>query len=160
VLAHLLQHTHAEVLLLSRDMRPDLRARAQAIGCARWVSMSSTAAQLVEAVESAYRGQNPAPRDVRACREVGLTPRELEVLTLITQGLSNDEIAAQLFLAVNTLKSHIRATYERIGVGTRAQAVAWAIQNGIAPAPPRRRRPSGHSTSGVAGGAPTGVVTP
>jgi len=130
-LAHLVKHQEPAVLLLSRDMRPDLRARAQAMGCARWVSMSSTTAQLLGAVETAFRGE-PAGRTDRPGGEVGLTPREFEVLALVAQGLSNDEIAAQLFVSPNTLKSHIRTTYKRIGVTTRAQAVVWALQNGIA----------------------------
>ena len=138
-LAHLVQHSQAEVLLLSRDLRPDLRARAQAMGCARWVSMSSTTAELISAVESAHRGQAPLQPPAGAGGDVGLTGREHDVLTLITQGLSNEEIARRLYLAPDTLKSHIRSAYKRIGVATRPQAVAWAMQNGIAPGRPQPR---------------------
>lgn len=60
-----------------------------------------------------------------------LTVREAEILALIVQGLSNDAICRKLTISSNTLKSHIRQAYRRIGVTTRAQAVAWASQNGV-----------------------------
>jgi DNA-binding NarL/FixJ family response regulator len=60
-----------------------------------------------------------------------LTPREVEILLLIAEGLSNDEIARKLFVSHNTLKSHIRRAYRKIGVATRAQAVAWAAHHGM-----------------------------
>jgi DNA-binding CsgD family transcriptional regulator len=62
-----------------------------------------------------------------------LSPREVEVLSLVTQGMSNQEIADRLFLTINTLKSHIRQAYKKIGVSSRAQAVAWCMQHGFAP---------------------------
>ncbi|MDH2414914.1 response regulator transcription factor [Nocardioides sp. CER19] len=68
----------------------------------------------------------------RAVEDAGpLTRREAEIVGLIAQGLSNDEIAAKLVISHNTLKSHIRQAYRRIGVSTRAQAVAWANQHGL-----------------------------
>jgi DNA-binding NarL/FixJ family response regulator len=68
----------------------------------------------------------------RAAEERGpLTVRETEIMALIVQGLSNVEIADKLVISANTLKSHIRQAYRKIGVATRAQAVAWATQHGI-----------------------------
>jgi DNA-binding NarL/FixJ family response regulator len=60
-----------------------------------------------------------------------LTPREAEIMTLIAQGLSNEAIAGTLVISANTLKSHIRQAYRKIGVTTRAQAVGWATQRGL-----------------------------
>lgn len=57
------------------------------------------------------------------------TPREAEIMGLIVQGLSNEQIAARLVISANTLKSHIRQAYRKIGVSTRAQAVAWMGQH-------------------------------
>lgn len=132
-LDHLLHHTDARVLLLSRDMRPDLRARALAMGACSWISMSSHAATLVEAVELTAVGKPVPDQDEHLGNGAGLSQREVEILALIAQGLSNQEIVDRLHLALNTVKSHIRSTYRKINVTTRSQAVAWAMQNGFAP---------------------------
>ncbi len=55
-----------------------------------------------------------------------LTPRELEILHLITQGLSNDEIASDLVVSVTTVKKHISHIYGKLNVQRCAQAIAWA----------------------------------
>lgn len=128
---HLLNETDARVLILSRDMRPDLRARALARGATHWVSMSTGAGDLVEAVELTAAGKPLPDQDEGLGHDVGLSPREAETLALITQGLSNQEIADRLFLTINTLKSHIRQAYRKIGARNRAQAVAWCLQNGF-----------------------------
>jgi DNA-binding NarL/FixJ family response regulator len=134
-LDHLLLHTPAHVLIYSHDMRPDLRARAQAKGCVAWISMSCSAEELVEAIEKAAVGRFVGGHPDRVGNELGLTTREVEVLSLLTQGLSNQEIAARLYVTPSTLKTHIQRTYRQIGVSTRAQAVAWAMQHGFQPAP-------------------------
>lgn len=66
-------------------------------------------------------------------REQGLTSREAEVIGLITQGLSNQEIAERLYLSINSIKSYIRSAYRTMGVSTRAQAVLWGVDHGLAP---------------------------
>ena len=58
-----------------------------------------------------------------------LSARESEVLALIARGYSNKEIADELFLSINSIKSHIRSAYRRIGVERRTQAVLWAIEH-------------------------------
>jgi DNA-binding NarL/FixJ family response regulator len=62
----------------------------------------------------------------------GLTTRETEVLRLIARGLSNPEIAAQLFISEATVKTHINNTFAKIGARHRAEAVRYAYQRGIA----------------------------
>ncbi|MEP7332012.1 MAG: LuxR C-terminal-related transcriptional regulator [Terracoccus sp.] len=59
-----------------------------------------------------------------------LTRREAQVLCLIGEGLSNQDIAAAIFVTVNTVKSYIRTAYRKIGVTSRAQAVRWALVHG------------------------------
>jgi LuxR family transcriptional regulator, maltose regulon positive regulatory protein len=60
-----------------------------------------------------------------------LSPRELEVLQLIAQGLSNDEIGKQLFLALDTVKGHNRRIYDKLQVQRRTEAVARARELGL-----------------------------
>jgi len=60
-----------------------------------------------------------------------LTPRQLEVLRLITRGLSNPEIARQLHIGDETVKSHLTVLLRKLGVRSRAQAAAYAVRNGL-----------------------------
>ena len=61
-----------------------------------------------------------------------LTPREQEILVAIGEGLTNAEIAAQLFLSESTVKSHVGRIFAKIGVRDRAQAVHYAYSHGLA----------------------------
>ena len=77
----------------------------------------------------------PDPQILAA--NLGLTPREGEVLTLIAEGLSNAEIASRLVVSEATVKSHVNHLLAKIGARGRAQAVSAAYQHGFAaPAPP------------------------
>ena len=67
--------------------------------------------------------------EARAAAEE-LSPRETEVLQMITEGLSNDEIARRLYLSINSVKTYIRTAYRKIGVTRRPQAVLWGVQQG------------------------------
>jgi LuxR family maltose regulon positive regulatory protein len=62
-----------------------------------------------------------------------LTPRELDVLHLISQGLSNKDIAEKLVIALNTVKRHTSSIYGKLGVKSRTQAVARARELGLLP---------------------------
>ncbi|WP_134767637.1 LuxR C-terminal-related transcriptional regulator [Nocardioides sp. 1609] len=60
-----------------------------------------------------------------------LTLRELDVIRLVTNGRSNQEIGAELYLGINTIKTYIRTAYRKIGVTTRVQAVLWGVHQGL-----------------------------
>ncbi len=75
----------------------------------------------------------PPDRAKLACRRSAPGCNDLEILALIAQGLPNSDIAARLFMTENTVKSHVRNAYRKIGAASRSQAVAWAMRNGFAP---------------------------
>src|SRR5512137_867688 len=64
-----------------------------------------------------------------------LSERELEILKLLATGLSNKEIAAQLFLSPNTVKVHLRNIFAKLGVQSRTEATLVAIQRGYVSVP-------------------------
>jgi len=77
----------------------------------------------------------PAPRafqiDTARVEQLGITPRELEILGLIADGLSNREIAARLFVSENTVKTHSSRVFEKLNAKRRTQAVQLAKAAGI-----------------------------
>ena len=75
----------------------------------------------------------PFVRDVGTVEALGVTPRELEILELIAAGLSNKEIAAKVFVSENTVKTHSRRLFDKLGARRRTQAVQLAKQRGLIP---------------------------
>lgn len=137
----LVKETTSAVLAISRDLRPDLGARALALGADGFVSLEISEDALIEALEAACRGESADDDNTvtgfdahehALGHDVGLTPREVDVLQLITQGLSNQEIAEQTYLSINSVKTYIRTAYRRVGVTSRSQAVVWCLQHGFA----------------------------
>lgn len=86
-------------------------------------------------IDSALTGQvalRAASRSLSwAEARFGLSPREAEVLQLMTQGGSNQRIAEQLFISDETVKSHVRAVLRKLGVQDRTQAVSLALREGL-----------------------------
>jgi two-component system, NarL family, response regulator LiaR len=66
-------------------------------------------------------------------RTLGITARELEILTLIARGLSNREIATQLFVSENTVKTHCARAFDKLGAARRTQAVQRGKELGLLP---------------------------
>lgn len=88
--------------------------------------------EVVVVKEVVVREPAPLPvRDEAKIREIGLTPRELEILELIAAGHSNREIAEKLFVSENTVKTHSSRVFEKLGVNRRVQAAQKARELGI-----------------------------
>ena len=152
--------TDSAVVALARDLRPDLAARAVAKGVDACVSMATDVDEILGVIRSALAGEGQpdasgpgaehgAPYAVLG-EEVGLTPRETEILRLLTLGLSNQQIADRCFLSINSVKSYIRSAYRRIDVTSRSQAVVWCLQHGFEP--PSDDPGPAHLTHDVVGG--------
>jgi DNA-binding NarL/FixJ family response regulator len=122
-------------------------------GASGYLTKDATSEQIREALRAAVRGEasiDPAVQHhlVGAIARTAplqwtppdqshlpddLTPREAEVLALIADGLSNAEIAERLTVSETTVKSHVNHLYLKTGARDRAQAVAYAYRNGLAP---------------------------
>ncbi|KAA6464913.1 response regulator transcription factor [Acidobacteria bacterium AB60] len=77
-------------------------------------------------------GVAPVPSgNDRKREELGITPREMEILGLVARGLSNREIAGTLFVSENTVKTHCSRAFEKLGAKRRTQAVQLAKEQGL-----------------------------
>lgn len=136
---------HASVVVLTTFNREDYLLGALRAGAVGFVLKNSRPEQLVEAVRSAAAGDGLlAPEVTRAVIAHAVTPRpderkgpppelterEAEVLALVARGLSNDEIAAQLYLGRATVKTHVSNVLAKLGLRDRVQAVVYAHEHG------------------------------
>ena len=96
--------------------------------------------ELLRGVRAAAAGDSPfSPKAARALLNLGgqrkaaqdLTPREREVLGLLSSGLTNKVIARRLGISEKTVKTHLTSVFSRIGVSDRTQAALWAQRNGL-----------------------------
>ena len=90
-------------------------------------ALPSPSVVTIEAVPAA----TPFVRDAAQVEILGVTPRELEILELIAQGLSNREIAEKVFVSENTVKTHSSRLFDKLGAKRRTQAVQLGKQRGL-----------------------------
>jgi NarL family two-component system response regulator LiaR len=128
------------VVVYTWNFQPWLARDVIEQGASGYLSKSLTATQLVAALQQVHAGKtvvSPSGRTHKTVgsdwpgREEGLTAREAEVLSLITTGLSNADIAVRMSLSPNSIKSYIKSGYRKINVATRSQAVLWGIAHGM-----------------------------
>lgn len=137
----LASHLVPRVALYTWHLDAETIANAGRRGVAGVLSKSLDAGELVDALERIHGGErivSTEPAGPTAFdkgdwpgRGAGLTARESEVVALIAQGLSNDDIARRTQLSINTVKSYIRTAYRRMDVYTRSEAVLWALDHGF-----------------------------
>lgn len=60
-----------------------------------------------------------------------LTPREVQVIQLLAEGLTNAEIGRRLYLSTDTIKTHLRRINAKLGTRSRAETVAWCLRDGV-----------------------------
>jgi two-component system nitrate/nitrite response regulator NarL len=111
---------------LLKDAEPDDIATALRNAVAGDVTIDPSAAgALVDRVRT------QAPAEEEAERLPALSPRELEILELIVEGLDNAEIARRLFLSPSTVKNHVSSLLAKLGVESRVQAAVRAVRSGL-----------------------------
>ena len=98
------------------------------------ITLSVTPAELGDLLEQVVSARSPR----HGCTHelpCELTEREYEVVSMIGQGLSNQEIADHLFLGINSVKTYIRSAYRKLHVTARPQAILWAMEHGLVARP-------------------------
>jgi NarL family two-component system response regulator LiaR len=100
-----------------------------------WLGLRLTGPRRTAAAneESAPTTVEPFLPDEKKRENLGITPRELEVLVLIAEGMSNREIAEKLFVSENTVKTHSSRVFDKLGAKRRTQAVQLGKELGLLP---------------------------
>lgn len=138
-------HPGTEVVVLTTYSDDDSVLSALRAGARGFLTKDADAESIGRALQAAAAGQSivdaevqrrliegaaaPKPADPA---DTGLTPREIEVLRLIADGLSNTEIARHLVVSEATVKTHINHLFAKANLRDRAQAVAYAYRLGLA----------------------------
>jgi two-component system nitrate/nitrite response regulator NarL len=132
----------SRVVMLSADSSSGLVYEAVTLGVGAFLTKAATLAEICDTVAAVARGETVLAAEVQSglVRELRdraqsdrpvLSPREAEVLRLIAAGRSNPEIATELFISASTVKTHVKALCEKLGVNDRSAAVAEAMRRGI-----------------------------
>jgi DNA-binding NarL/FixJ family response regulator len=126
------------VVLYTWDATADFLAQAEQAGVSGVILKSVGGERLVQALERTVSGERMGmshiTRSPRSEQTNELSNREKEVLALLALGSTNRQIANELYLSVDTVKSHMRRLYSKLGVSNRTQAALRADQYQLRPA--------------------------
>jgi two-component system, NarL family, response regulator len=126
----------ARIIVLTTHVGDVQVSRALKAGARAYLLKGSLRKELLETIRAVHAGQKRLSSEVAAeiaehAADNALTPREVNVLRLVARGNANKEIAAQLSLTEETVKSHIRNILAKLGANDRTHAVAIALKRGI-----------------------------
>lgn len=127
------------VLMLTSYNDPAILDEAITAGCAGFVTKRNGTDEIVSAVLAVASNETPVSRDMvrslvdgkRTGSRSDLTARELEILRIAAQGLTNRDIAEQLSLSVNTVRNHMQHVLNKLGAHSKLEAVTVAVRLGI-----------------------------
>jgi two-component system, NarL family, response regulator len=127
---------HARIVVLTTYKGDALAQRALKAGALGYLLKSSLRRELVGAIKAAHIGKRYVSTEVAVdiAEHVGtedLSPREIEILRGVAAGLSNKQIAAQIGLSDETVKTHLKSAFGKLNVRDRSHAIAIAISRGI-----------------------------
>jgi DNA-binding NarL/FixJ family response regulator len=131
------------VVLLTMHRDVHLAVSAMRAGAAGYLLKNGGAAEVLRALEVVREGEKYIAAELREEVEaelansqrttLDLTPRQVEIVRLLVEGLSAKEIAARLSLSRRTVEYHKYQAMERLGVGTSAELISLALKRGISP---------------------------
>lgn len=129
-------NTNARIIVLTTYDGDEDIYRALQAGARGYLLKDMFGDELMDAIRTVHAGKSRIPKAVadRLVERMGvpdLTSRELEILECIVKGMSNKKIAAELFIAEATVKTHINSILSKLAVEDRTQAATTAIQRGI-----------------------------
>ncbi len=137
------QNSDINVLILTISNNDKDLIEAVKAGARGYLLKSSESSEVIGAIRRIAAGETVLPPDIvtRVLDELTdptpapqpLTKRETGILKLIAQGLGNKEIAADLHISENTVKTHVRHILEKLGLNNRAEAAAYAVRAGLLP---------------------------
>jgi NarL family two-component system response regulator LiaR len=135
------RHPQVQVIALTSFREEELVQGALEAGAIGYLLKNASADELADAIRAAHAGRPTlAPEAAEALIHAAtyppalgqdLTPREREVLALMTEGLRNAEIAERLTVSPSTVKFHVSQILSKLGVSSRTEAVALALQHNL-----------------------------
>jgi DNA-binding NarL/FixJ family response regulator len=137
----LAKHPQSLVLMLSMHPEETLVRQALEAGARGYVLKNAVDLELGAAIRRVANGETvldsqlKRPSPLKGKRHAALTPRELEVLQMIVDGMSNKEIASALDLSANTVAVHRANMMDTLGIHKAAELVVYAIRNGLVDLP-------------------------